>query len=65
MDVSYDGVDVNGNSSGNDAYIDIENQENNENPTEETSNTEIKSESVEIFSESEKNDIEQIIDILE
>ena len=45
--------------------IDIENEDNSENSDEETSNTEIESESVEVFTESEKNDIEQIIDILE
>jgi len=45
--------------------IDIEKEENNENSTEETNNTEVESESVEVFSESEKNDIEQIINILE
>jgi len=42
--------------------IDIE---KNENPIEETNNGEVKSESVEIFTQSEKNDIEQIINILE
>ena len=42
--------------------IDIE---KNENPIEETNNAEVKSESVEIFTQSEKNDIEQIINILE
>ena len=41
--------------------IDIE----NESTTEETNNTDVESESVEVFSESEKNDIEQIINILE
>ena len=45
--------------------IDIENEDNSENSDEEPSNTEIESESVEVFTESEKNDIEQIIDILE
>jgi hypothetical protein len=41
--------------------IDIENEDTNE----ETNNTDVESESVEVFSESEKNDIEQIINILE
>ena len=45
--------------------VDIEQIDSNENPTEETNNTEIKSESVEVFTQSEKNEIEQIINILE
>lgn len=45
--------------------IDIDDEDNNENSNEETSDTEVESESVEVFSESEKNDIEQIINILE
>ena len=39
--------------------------ENNENPNEENNNSEIESESVEVFTQSEKNDIEEIINILE
>jgi hypothetical protein len=45
--------------------VDIEKNENNDNMWEEINNTEIESESVEIFTQSEKDDIEQIINILE
>jgi hypothetical protein len=50
--------------------VEIENnenldEENIENPNEENNNSETESESVEVFTQSEKNDIEEIINILE
>lgn len=45
--------------------IEVEKEDNNENSDEETNNTEVESQSVEVFTQSEKNDIEQIINILE
>lgn len=45
--------------------VDVEKKEDEENLSEETNNREVESESIEVFSQSEKNDIEQIINILE